>query len=38
VSSPIINVAQIVDEPWPIEVISHDGRAYNTAFLDIAPV
>ena len=29
VSSAIINVAQDVDEPWPIEVISHDGRAYN---------
>jgi len=29
VSSAIINVAQDTDEPWPIEVISHDGRAYN---------
>mmetsp|Transcript_7159 Transcript_7159/g.8293 ORF Transcript_7159/g.8293 Transcript_7159/m.8293 type:complete len:475 (+) Transcript_7159:72-1496(+) len=29
VSSAIINVAQDVDEPWPLEVISHDGRAEN---------
>ena len=29
VSSAIVNVAQDVDEPWPIEVISHDGKAYN---------
>merc|ERR1712176_316246 len=29
VSSAIINVDQDVDEPWPIEVISHDGKAYN---------
>lgn len=29
VSSAIINVAQDVDEPWPLEVISHDGKAYN---------
>ena len=29
VSSAIVNVAQDVDEPWPLEVISHDGRAYN---------
>jgi len=29
VSSAIVNVAQDVDEPWPIEVIGHDGRAYN---------
>ena len=29
ITSAIINVAQDVDEPWPIEVISHDGRAYN---------
>lgn len=29
VSSAIINVAQDVDEPWPIEVIGHDGKAYN---------
>jgi len=25
----IINVAQDVDEPWPLEVYGHDGRAYN---------
>jgi len=29
VSSAIVNVAQDVDEPWPIEVYGHDGRAYN---------
>eukprot|EP00957_Ditylum_brightwellii_P158232 12044796-Ditylum_brightwellii.AAC.1 len=29
VSSAIINVAQDVDEPWPIEVYAHDGKAYN---------
>ena len=25
VSSAIINVAQDVDEPWPLEVYGHDG-------------
>lgn len=29
VSSCIINVAQDVDEDWPIEVIGHDGKAVN---------
>ncbi len=29
VSSAIVNVAQDLDEPWPLEVISHDGKAYN---------
>jgi prolyl 4-hydroxylase len=29
VSSAIINVAQDVDEPWPIEVIGHDRKAHN---------
>mmetsp|Transcript_20580 Transcript_20580/g.23857 ORF Transcript_20580/g.23857 Transcript_20580/m.23857 type:complete len:473 (-) Transcript_20580:131-1549(-) len=29
VSSAIVNIAQDVDEPWPIEVYGHDGRAYN---------
>jgi len=29
VSSAIINVAQDVTEPWPIEVYGHDGKAYN---------
>lgn len=29
VSSAIVNVAQDVDEPWPVEVIGHDGNAYN---------
>jgi hypothetical protein len=26
VSSAIINVAQDVDEPWPLEVYGHDGK------------
>lgn len=29
VSSAIINVAQDVDEPWPLEVYGHDGKAVN---------
>lgn len=29
VSSAIINVAQDLDEPWPLEVYGHDGNAYN---------
>jgi hypothetical protein len=29
VISAIINVAQDVDEPWPLEVYGHDGNAYN---------
>jgi len=29
VTSAIVNVDQDVDEPWPIEVIGHDGKAYN---------
>ena len=29
ISSAIINVDQDVDEPWPLEVIGHDGKAYN---------
>ena len=29
VSSAIIQVAQDIDEPWPVEVYSHDGRAHN---------
>jgi len=29
VTSAVINVAQDVDEPWPLEVYGHDGRAYN---------
>ncbi|KAH8061902.1 ATPase [Aureococcus anophagefferens] len=29
VTSCIINVDQDVDEPWPIEVVGHDGVAYN---------
>jgi hypothetical protein len=29
VSSAIINVAQDTEEPWPLEVIGHDGKAYN---------
>jgi len=33
VSSAIINVAQDVDEPWPLEVIAHDGRAENVTMV-----
>jgi len=29
VSSAIINVDSDVEEPWPLEVIGHDGRAHN---------
>jgi hypothetical protein len=29
VSSCIIQVAQDIDEPWPIEVYDHAGKAYN---------
>lgn len=29
VSSAIINVAQDVDEPWPLEVYNHKGEAVN---------
>ena len=29
VSSAIINVDQDLDEPWPLEVYGHDGRATN---------
>jgi prolyl 4-hydroxylase len=29
VSSAIINIDQDLDEPWPLEVIGHDGKAYN---------
>jgi len=33
VSSVIINVDQDVDEPWPLEVIGHDGRAHNVTMV-----
>mmetsp|Transcript_13775 Transcript_13775/g.27488 ORF Transcript_13775/g.27488 Transcript_13775/m.27488 type:complete len:529 (-) Transcript_13775:82-1668(-) len=29
VSSAIVNVAQDVNDPWPIEVYAHNGKAYN---------
>ena len=29
VSSAIINVDSDLDEPWPLEVIGHDGKAHN---------
>ena len=29
VISAIVNVAQDVDEPWPLEVYGRDGKAYN---------
>ena len=31
VISAIINVAQNVEEDWPLEVIGHDGKAYNVS-------
>ena len=33
VSSAIINVDQDVDEPWPLEVYGHDGKATNVTML-----
>jgi hypothetical protein len=33
VSSAIINVAQDVDDPWPLEVIGHDGKAVNVTMM-----
>jgi len=33
VSSAIINVDQDLDEPWPLEVIGHDGKAHNVTML-----
>ena len=33
ISSAIINVDQDVDEPWPLEVIGHDGIARNITML-----
>jgi prolyl 4-hydroxylase len=33
VSSCIIQVAQDVDEPWPVEVIGHDGKAHNITMI-----
>lgn len=35
VSSAIINVAQDVDEPWPLEVIGHDGKAENVTMVRV---
>lgn len=29
VSSAIINVAQLVNEPWPVEVYDHNGQGHN---------
>ena len=31
ISSCTINVAQDVDEPWSIELYSHDGKAYSVS-------
>ena len=33
VSSAIINVDQDLDEPWPLEVVGHDGKAHNVTML-----
>ena len=35
VSSAILNVDQDVDEPWPIEVYAHDGKAYNITMVSV---
>lgn len=32
IASAMICVAQDVDEPWPIELYDHDGRAHNVTF------
>lgn len=29
VTSAIINIAQETDEPWPLELVGHDGKATN---------
>ena len=33
VSSAIIQVAQDLDEPWPVEVYDHNGKAHNVTML-----
>ena len=33
VSSAIIQVAQDLDEPWPVEIYDHAGKAYNVTML-----
>jgi hypothetical protein len=33
VSSCIINVDQDVDEPWPLEVYDHNGKAHNVTMV-----
>lgn len=33
VTSAIINVAQESDEPWPLEVVAHDGRVHNVTMV-----
>ena len=38
VSSAIINVASDVDEPWPLEVYGHDGKATNVTMVRIVVV
>ena len=35
VISAIVNVAQDVDEPWPLEVYGHDGMAYNITMVSL---
>ncbi|KAL9184657.1 hypothetical protein ACHAXT_012627 [Thalassiosira profunda] len=29
VASAMVNIAQDVDEPWPVEIYDHDGQAHN---------
>ena len=33
VASAIINVDQDLDEPWPLEVIGHDGKSHNVTMV-----
>jgi len=33
VSSAILQIAQDINEPWPVEVYSHEGKAYNVTMV-----
>jgi prolyl 4-hydroxylase len=33
VTSAIINVAQDLNNPWPVEIYDHDGRAENVTMM-----
>lgn len=34
VTSAVLNVEQDIDQPWPLEVIGHDGIAHNSECSD----